>query len=189
MAGTSVSKTSFSMQSASVTGVRIPPQNVDAEMSVLGSLMLDKEAYNKIADVLRPEAFYRDQHRVIFEAMQELFEKHIPIDVLSISNRLREKKQLDTAGGMSYLTSLVTMVPTASNIVHYAEIVQRKSTLRNIISISQEINQLGYQESDEVETLLDEAEKKIFSISHGSLRQRFAPVSEGLEAAWNRIDN
>ena len=195
MAGASSSKTSFSMQPASLmglpaqAGVRMPPQNVEAEMSVLGSLMLDKDAYNKIADVLRPEAFYRDQHRVIFQAMQDLFEKRVPVDVLSTSNRLREKKQLDAAGGMSYVTSLVTMVPTASNVVHYAEIVHRKFTLRNIISISQEINQLGYQESDEVEALLDEAEKKIFSISHGSLRQRFAPVSEGLEAAWNRIDN
>ena len=195
MAGASSSKTSFSMQPASLmglpaqAGVRMPPQNVEAEMSVLGSLMLDKDAYNKIADVLRPEAFYRDQHRVIFQAMQDLFEKRVPVDVLSTSNRLREKKQLDAAGGMSYVTSLVTMVPTASNVVHYAEIVHRKFTLRNIISISQEINQLGYQESDEVEALLDEAEKKIFSISHGSLRQRFAPVSEGLEAAWDRIDN
>lgn len=191
----SSSKTSFSMQPAALAGlplqagVRMPPQNVEAEMSVLGSLMLDKEAFNKITDILHPESFYRDQHRVIYEAMQDLFEKRVPIDVLSTSNRLREKKQLDIAGGMSYLASLVTMVPSASSVAHYAEIVHRKFVLRNIISISQEINQLGYQESDEVDTLLDEAEKKIFSISHGSLRQRFAPISEGLEAAWDRIDN
>lgn len=158
-------------------------------MSVLGSLMLDKDAFDKIADILKPASFYRDQHRVIYEAMQDLFERRVPVDVLSTSNRLREKKQLDEAGGIAYLTSLVNMVPTASNVAHYAEIVNRKYMLRSIISISQDINQLGYQESDDVDTLLDEAEKKIFSISHGSLRQRFAPVSEALEAAWDRIDN
>jgi replicative DNA helicase len=183
-------KTSFSMPPAAMPqGVRMPPQNVEAEMSVLGSLMLDKEAFNKISDIIKPECFYRDQHRFIYEAMQNLFEKRTPIDVLSVSNRLREKKQLDGAGGTSYLTTLVNTVPTASNAVHYAEIVQHKYMLRSIISISQEISQLGYQESDEVEKLLDEAEKKIFSISHGSLRQRFAPVAEALGAAWERIDN
>lgn len=180
---------SLSMQPASFAGVRMPPQNVEAEMSVLGSLMLDKDAFNKIADVLKPVSFYRDQHRLIYEAMQDLFERRVPIDVLSTSNRLREKKQLEGTGGITYLTSLVNMVPTASNVGHYAEIVNRKYVLRSIISISQDINQLGYQESDDVDVLLDEAEKKIFSISHGSLRQRFAPVSEALEAAWERIDN
>lgn len=179
----------LSIQPSSFSGVRMPPQNVEAEMSVLGSLMLDKDAFNRIADIVKPASFYRDQHRVIFEAMQDLFEKRVPIDVLSTSNRLREKKQLEEAGGITYLTSLVNMVPTASNVAHYAEIVNRKYMLRSIISISQDINQLGYQESDDVDVLLDEAEKKIFSISHGSLHQRFAPVSEALEAAWERIDN
>lgn len=169
--------------------MRLPPQNKEAEMCVLGSLMLDKDAFSHVIDILKPDCFYKDQHRQIYEAMQELFEKREPIDVLSISNRLREKKTLDDVGGVSYLTSLVNAVPTASNIVHYAQIVHRKYVLRSIISASQEIGQLGYQESDEVATLLDEAEKKIFSISHGSLRQRFLPISEALEAAWDRIDN
>ncbi|TSC80899.1 MAG: replicative DNA helicase [Parcubacteria group bacterium Gr01-1014_29] len=174
---------------ATFSGMRMPPQDTDAEMAVLGSLMLDKEAFSKIADSLQSSCFYRDQHRIIYEVMQDLFEKRIPVDVLSVSSRLREKKQLEDVGGMSYLTSLVNIVPTASNVAHYAEIVRHKYILRSIISTSQEISQLGYQESDEVEKLLDEAEKKIFSISHGSLRQRFAPISEALEAAWERIDN
>lgn len=167
---------------------RVPPQNVEAEVSVLGSLMLDKEAFDKVADLLKPECFYKDQHRVIYEAMLDLFEKHEPIDILSTSNRLKDRGQLEQAGSMSYLTSLVNGVPTASNIVHYAEIVHRKYVLRGIISASQEISQLGYQESDDVALLLDEAERKIFSLSHGSLRQRFEPISEALEGAWNRID-
>ena len=168
--------------------LRLPPQNVEAEMSVLGSLMLDKDAFNKIADLLKPEAFYKDSHRFIFESMLELFEHHEPIDVLSLTNRLRETGRLDSSGGTSYLTSLVNIVPSASNVVHYAEIVHRKFVLRSIIQASQEISQLGYQESDDVAVLLDEAEKKIFSISHGSLQQRFEPISEVLESAWERID-
>lgn len=179
---------SYAPPSGAFGQVRVPPQNVEAEMSVLGSLMLDKEAFNKVADLLKPEAFYKDQHRFIFEAMIELFEKHEPIDILSTSNRLREKGQLEESGGISYLTSLVNGVPTASNIAHYAEIVHRKYVLRGIISASQEISQLGYQESDEVGVLLDEAERKIFSLSHGSLRQKFEPIADALEGAWNRID-
>jgi len=157
-------------------------------MSVLGSLMLDKDAFNKIADILAPEHFYNDKHRIIFEAIMDLIEKREPIDILALSNRLREKKLLDIAGGVSYLTSLVNTVPTASNIVNYAEIVHRKYVLRSIIKTSGEISQLGYQESDEVELLLDEAEKKIFSISHGSLRQRFIPVAETTDGAWDRFE-
>ncbi|PJE64125.1 MAG: replicative DNA helicase [Candidatus Ryanbacteria bacterium CG10_big_fil_rev_8_21_14_0_10_43_42] len=168
--------------------VRVPPQNTEAEMSVLGSLMLDKDAFNKIADILAPEHFYNDKHRIIFEAIMDLIEKREPIDILALSNRLREKKLLDIAGGVSYLTSLVNTVPTASNIVNYAEIVHRKYVLRSIIKTSGEISQLGYQESDEVELLLDEAEKKIFSISHGSLRQRFIPVAETTDGAWDRFE-
>lgn len=167
---------------------RIPPQNIEAEMSVLGSLMLDKDAILKVVDIIAPHNFYRDRHRAISEAMIDLFERREPIDVLSVSNRLREKGVLEEVGGMSYLTSLVNAVPTATNVVHYAEIVHRKHLLRNLIDVSQQIGQLGYQESGDVETLLDEAERKVFGIAQRSLRQRFASVAEALEGAWERID-
>jgi len=126
--------------------MRIPPQNIDAEMSVLGSLMLDKDGMYKVVDVLSPQGFYRDQHYIIFASMLELFEAREPIDVLSVSNRMREKGTLEHAGGVSYLTTLVNSVPTASNIVYYADIMQKKYILRSLIGVSHEINQLGYKE-------------------------------------------
>ena len=157
-------------------------------MSVLGSLMLDKDGMYKVVDVLSPQGFYRDQHYMIFESMLELFEAREPIDILSVSSRMREKGRLEHAGGVSYLTTLVNSVPTASNISYYADIVQKKYILRSLIGVSQEIGQLGYQESDDVNAVLDQAEKKIFSIAKGTLRQKFIPVSESLEEAWERID-
>ena len=166
----------------------MPPQNIDAEMSVLGSLMLDKDALYKIVDILTPQDFYKDQHRFIYDTILDLFDRHEPTDVLAVSNRLRDRGQLEEIGGTSYLTSLVNSVPTASNVTYYAEIVHRKYVLRNLISVSQEIGQLGYQESDDVNVLLDEAEKKIFSIAKGTLKQKFASVSDSLEEAWERID-
>jgi replicative DNA helicase len=169
-------------------GLRMPPQNVEAEMSVLGSIMLDKQAYIKVSDILLPESFYKDVHRIIFEAMTVLAEKHEPIDVLSVSNRLRETSLLDAIGGTTYLTSLITSVPTASNVVHYAEIVQRKFLLRNLIEVSQEIGQLGYQESEDIQILLDEAEKKVFGITKSTLKQKFESIATGLSEAWERID-
>jgi len=170
------------------SSVRVPPQNIDAEMSVLGSLMLDKDALYKIVDILTPQDFYKDQHRFIYDTILDLFDRHEPTDVLAVSNRLRDRGQLEEIGGTSYLTSLVNSVPTASNVTYYAEIVHRKYVLRNLISVSQEIGQLGYQESDDVNVLLDEAEKKIFSIAKGTLKQKFASVSDSLEEAWERID-
>jgi len=112
---------------------RVPPQNIEAEMSVLGSLMLDKDAVIKIADLIRPDDFYKDSNRLIYETMLELFEDREPIDLLSLSNRLEEKKKLEEAGGAGYLTDLVNTVPTASNVVHYAKVVQKKSLLRKLI--------------------------------------------------------
>ena len=112
------------------TDLRMPPQNVEAERSVLGALMLDKDAVIKVANLIRLGDFYKDDHNLIYEAMIELYEHREPIDVLSLSNRLEEKGQLDKIGGSSYLASLVNSVPSSSNIVHYAKVVQKKSTLR-----------------------------------------------------------
>ncbi len=106
---------------------KLPPQSIEAEQSVLGSLLLNKKAIIKIADILRPEDFYRDTHRHIYETMIELFEKNEAIDVLTVSSRLDAKKLLEKIGGSSYLTTLVNFVPTASNVAHYAKIVQRKT--------------------------------------------------------------
>ena len=167
---------------------RLPPQNIEAEQSVLGSLMLDKNAVIKIADIVKPTDFYREAHKTIYEAMIELYEAREPIDILSLSNKLEEKEKLEEIGGSSYLTSLVNTVPTAAHIVHYAKIIQKKSTLRRLIDAASQIVDMGYQETEEIDRLLDKAEQKIFSVSQKYLKQDFLPIKPILEEAFDRID-
>ena len=157
-------------------------------MSVLGALMLDSNAVFKIVDLLKPQHFYRENHRVIYETAMELAERREPIDVLSLSNRLKEKNHLEAIGGKSYLADLVNAIPSAAHINHYAEIVHKKGALRELLEAAQHISELGYREEEDVDVLLDEAEKKIFSISQTSLRQQFLPVGSALAEAWERID-
>lgn len=168
--------------------LKLPPQNIEAERSVLGALMLDKDAIIKVANLLREGDFYKDDHNMIYEAMVELYEKHEPIDVLSLSNRLEEKGQLDKIGGSSYLATLANSVPSSSIVAHYAKVVQKKSTLRKLITTASEIVELGYREEEDVEKILDEAEQKLFAISQKYLKQDFIPIRSILEAAFNRID-
>lgn len=167
---------------------RVPPHNIEAEMSVLGSLMLDKDAIIKIADLVKVGDFYKDAHNTIYENMLALYEEREPIDVLSLSNKLEEKKKLDEIGGASYLASLVNTVPSASNITHYAKVVQKKALLRRLINESAKILELGYQEGEDVEKILDEAEQKIFSVSQKYIKQDFVPIKNILESAFERID-
>ncbi|MDP2676597.1 MAG: replicative DNA helicase [bacterium] len=167
---------------------RMPPHNKDAEMSVLGSLMLDRNAPMKVMDVLSHDDFYYENHRVIYKTIIELFEKHEPVDVLSVSSRLKEKGHLEQIGGMSYIAHLVNTVPSTVGITHYADIVNKKRVLRDLIEASQHINHLGYQEDADVEESLDEAEHRILSISQASLRKKFIPVKSALAEAFERID-
>jgi replicative DNA helicase len=167
---------------------KIPPQNVEAEQSVLGCLMLDKNAIIRVADILQAGDFYRQVHNIIFETMVELYEKGEPIDFLSMNNRLQERGQLEEIGGPAYLTSLVNLVPTAAHVLHYAKIVHRKKVLRDLISVSQDISQLGFSEEKDLELILDEAEQKVFRISQKSLSQDFMPVKNALEEAFERIE-
>ena len=175
-------------KSTSNNDLKIPPQNIEAERSVLGALMLDKDAVIKIANLVRLGDFYRDDHNIIYEAMMELYEQREPIDVLSLSNRLEEKKLLDKVGGSSYLTELVNSVPSSSNIAHYAKVVQKKSTLRKLIITASEIVELGYREEEDVEKILDSAEQKLFGVSQKYIKQDFVPIKSILESAFNRID-
>lgn len=170
------------------TIIKVPPHNIEAEKSVLGSLMLDKDAIIKVANLIRMGDFYKDTHNIIYEAIVELYEKREPIDVLSLSNRLEEKNQLDTIGGSSYLASLANTTPSSSNIVHYAKVVQKKSTLRKLISAASQIVELGYKESEDVEKILDEAEQKLFGVSQKYIKQDFIPIKSILESAFERID-
>lgn len=167
---------------------RIPPQNIEAEQSVLGSLMIDKNAIIKIGDMITPEDFYKDNHGSIYKTMLYLYEHHEPIDLLSLSNRLKETKELKQVGGQSYLASLANIVPTAANIVHYAKIVEKKSVLRKLIDNASQIVSEAYNETEEIEKTLDEAEQRIFSVSKKHVRQDFTPIKPILEEAFDRID-
>jgi replicative DNA helicase len=166
---------------------QLPPQDIDAEQSVLGSLLIDKDAIVKIADIITPEDFYRKSHEMIFKAMIELYTKSEPIDLLTLSSRLKEKKQFKEIGGISYLTTLVNFVPTASNVIHYAKIVNQKRVLRDLISASHEISSLVFEDRN-VDEILDEAEKKIFGVSQTSLIQEFQHIKPHLTEAFERFD-
>ncbi len=169
---------------------KLPPQNIEAEKSLLGSLVIDREAINKVADLLRPEDFYNKSHQNIYKAIFALFEKREPIDLLSISNKLGGMKALDEAGGISYISSLASSVPTAAHINSYAKIVQKKKILRDLIDTAHHIIGLGYREDDDVEDLLDEAEKKLFAVSNRSLTKSFLPLDKiVLDEAIDRITN
>ncbi|MCK5475791.1 MAG: replicative DNA helicase [Candidatus Pacebacteria bacterium] len=168
---------------------KLPPQNIEAEQSVLGSLMIDKNAIIKVGDLISPEDFYKNAHGKIYNTMLYLYEHHEPIDLLSLSNRLKETKELETIGGHSALASLANTVPTAANVVHYAKIVSKKSVLRKLISNASEIITDAYNETKEIELTLDDAEQKIFSVSKKHVRQDFTPVKPILEEAFDRIDD
>lgn len=168
--------------------LRIPPQNIDTEKALLGGLMLRPEGMYDVSDVLTRESFYVDKHRMIFDAMVELHGRHEPIDLLSMSSRLKERGKFESIGGGSYLTELVDMVPSSINVKYYAETVQKKHVLRTLIEAAEHISELGYNEADEIETVLDEAEKKIYSITHASVTKRFVNIKDTLEEAWERLD-
>ncbi|XOB42393.1 MAG: replicative DNA helicase [Candidatus Nealsonbacteria bacterium] len=167
---------------------KLPPQSIEAEQSVLGCLMIDKATIIRIADFLKPEDFYKKSHQEIYKVCLKLFEKDEAIDFLAVSNKLKEKGVFEEIGGNAYLTELINTVPTPVNAFNYAKIVSKKRVLRDLIDASYEIGQLGYEEEEETDTLLDRAERKIFSIAQKSLSQDFILVKDDLEEAFERID-
>jgi len=154
----------------------------------LGCLMIDPNAIYKVADFLLEKDFYKSSHQKLYETCLDLFEKREPIDVLSVSAKLKVKNQLEEIGGAAYLTELVNIVPTASHISNYAKIIQEKRILRELISAGYEISEIAQQETKDVDELLDRAEKKIFSIAQKSITQVFTPIKDMLEETWQRID-
>lgn len=165
------------------------PQDEEAEKSILGSIMLDQEAMVKVADFLTPDDFYKKAHRIIYNIMLELYGKNEPIDILSVSSKIKEKELDKEIGGISYLTSLVNSVPSPAHIVHYGKIVQRKRILRDLINTSYQIHELVYDKNnDDIDMILDEAERKIFSIAQSSIKQDFLPIKSMLEDAFGRIE-
>lgn len=166
----------------------LPPQNIEAEESALGSLLIDKDAIIKIADTLFPEDFYQPTHRLIYESILHLYRHGAPIDVLSLSNRLKEQKKIKEIGGASFLTSLVNKTPTSAHVEHYARIVHEKKVLRDLIAASYKIAELGWQEAKDINEVLDNAEQIIFSISQKSIAHEFISLKGELVKAFERID-
>ena len=168
--------------------LRIPPQNLESEMAVLGGIMLHADAIHEVTDIVTSDSFYADKHRAIFETMLELQGRGEPIDLLSLSSRLKEKKLLDKVGGRAYLAELVQSIPPASSIRHYAGIVQNKYIHRRLIDAAENIGEMGFDEGKDVDELLDKAEKQIFDITNSASSSRFVSLGSTLDDAWERLD-
>ncbi len=166
------------MEETELSSHKIPPQNIEAEQSVLGGVLIENEAINKVMEILAPDDFYRDAHRKIFGVLIDLSERDEPADLITMTNELRKRDQLDAIGGASYLASLIDSVPTAANIEYYARIVKEKAVLRKLIETSTEIITQSYQDRGDVENFLDEAEKAIFEISERRVRPSFYSIRE-----------
>ena len=169
-------------------GVRIPPQNIDAESSILGAILMDKNAIIKIIDIVTSQDFYEDRNGIIFEAMLSLFDKRQAIDIVTLSDALEREHKLKEIGGASYLAQIVNSTPSAANIAHYATIVRDKAILRRLIESASTNGQLGFEEDEEVSKVLDKAEQSLFAVSQKFLKDKFIAVKDVLTEAFDRID-
>ena len=172
---------------ANEKNTKIPPQDLESESSVLGALMLDKNAILKVADILEPDDFYHPSHQKIFRVILDLFKNSSPIDLLTVTNKLKKEKQLKEIGGSDYLTELINKVPTSAHISHYAKIVKENKIRRDLINASSDINEDAIKNTD-FENLLDAVEQKIFKISQRSRTQKFIHLKEELPQAYERLE-
>lgn len=168
--------------------VKVPPHSVDAEISVLGALLLDKNSIVNVAEFLKAEHFYDNRNASIFEAMIELYEAREPIDVLTVSERLKRKKRLKEVGGATYLADLVNRVPTAAHVEHYGKIVKDAATKRSLMSAAAKLVELSLDEGLGADQLLDRAEQEVFSLTQQHLAQAFLPVRSALAESFDRLD-
>ena len=166
-----------------------PQQNLDAEASLLGSLIIDSDSFVKIADQINPDDFYNDQHRLIFSAMRSLHDKRSPIDILTLSEQLKNNDQLERVGGASYLTELTNFVPTAAHLEQYAQIVADKSVRRRLIQASQDIAVIGSEEKKSLQELIEEAETRLFEVSQQHVRQNITSLESILGESFDRLDD
>ena len=168
---------------------RIPPQNLEAEQSILGGILLDNQGLNAVLEILSAREFYSESHRRIFEAILSLSDRSDPIDLITLSSILKDQKQLDRVGGAAYLAGLVDNVPSAANIAHYAKIVKEKAILRGLISTATEILTKTYDAGADVDTVLDEAEHAIFEISENKIRPAFFPIKDIIKDSFRTIED
>lgn len=169
--------------------LRTPPQSLESEQALLGALMIRQEGMSEVVDILSPEAFYAEKHRIIYRAMLSLVQKSEPIDVESVRAKLADQTELEQVGGVAYLADLVSEVPAASNARHYASQVQKKYMLRSLIDAGEYVAELGFDEGEELEETLDRAEKKIYEVTSTPTLSKFTSLRESLSEAWNRLEH
>ncbi len=170
------------------SGFRIPPQNIDAEKALLGSILIKSDSLYEILEIINPESFYAEKHKIIFQSVLDLHEKNEPIDLLTLSADLQNKKLLESVGGESYIAELSTSAPSAANIEHYGKIVAEKAIKRNLISAAEKISEIGFDEEAEAETSIDDAEREIFSIAQSLSSAEFHSMSDTAKAAFERLE-
>ena len=181
--------TLISPRAGSITqqSLKTMPHSTDAEQSVLGALFIDCDSIIKIADLLSPDDFYDPAHREIYTAIQSLYHRHQPIDLLTVSTELKDSERITAAGGSAYLAELTTAVPTSSNIIQYAQIVKKKSTLRKMIRAGHAVAGFGFDEDAPIEELLEKSEKELFHISQTFLKDKFTHIKDVLSARFERF--
>ena len=167
---------------------KIPPHDIEAEQAVLGSMLADSEAVNAAVEVLKEEAFYRDDNRVIYQAIINLYNKSEPIDILTLKDELESMNKFEQVGGYEYLASLPDKVPTTANVQKYIKIVEEKSILRNLIRTANEIIELGYNPTEDVEDIMDGAEKKIFDIMQSKNQKGYSPIKDVLVESFTKLE-
>lgn len=171
------------------TSSTIPPQNLDIEASVLGSLLIEGDSFIKIADLLAADDFYDERHRKVFSAMRALHDKRSPVDILTLSEQLKTEGHLESVGGASYLTELTNYVPTAAHLEQYAQIVADKAIRRRLISASQDITSIGFDENKSLQELIEEAEARLFEVSQRHVRQDIVSLESILGESFDRLDD
>jgi len=166
-----------------------PPHSLEAERATLGSLLIDKEAILKVADILDPTDFYLEKNSILYEEILNLYNQRAPIDLVTLAQNLEDKKKMDLAGGNAYMVELTNEVPTATHVLQYATIVKHKSTLRKLILAGEKVKSLGYEEEKEIKELLEDAEKNIFSVSQTFLKDRFIHIKDILAQTYEKISD
>lgn len=169
--------------------LRIPPQSIESERGLLGALLLKPDAIHDVSDLIRPDSFYVEKHRLIFESMRELTDRSEPIDLLSLSEHLQGRGTLERVGGRAFIAELVNSAPSPSNFHHYAELVSRKHLMRSLIDASHQITELAYEEGHDTAEVLDQAEKAIYAIGNASAAHKFIAIADKMDDAWDRIES
>ncbi|MBP8626502.1 MAG: replicative DNA helicase [Syntrophorhabdales bacterium] len=167
---------------------RVPPQNIEAEQSLLGGLLVDNDAINRVIDMVSPEDFYRDNHGKIYKIISDLYERNEAIDIITVSSYARDKGLVDEIGGIAYLNTLVDMMPTSANITQYAKMIREKALARNLIKVATQIIEKGYEADADIDTYIDESEKMIFQVAEQKLRPAFFHVKDVIMQSIETID-